>query len=224
MRRLGAAERGDLAVLEQDVVERQRQLAVGRRPVLGIGRDDDDVAVQAQLLAVVLADVRVVPVDARIWELHPIGEALAHLHRRLRFVGAVVAVLDPHAVPVHGRLQVTLVHHIDDDLRPLPHSQRRAGDRTVVGEHPHSRIAEPLRHRSDPQLEHIAVGYLDELGIDARRKTRSLGRERVGGRPGRHEVTGAGIGGTVSEAVAVGGSLPPMSSRNGGYVSVISAA
>ena len=38
---------------------------------------------------------------------------------------------------------------------------------------------------------------------------------------GRHPVTGAGVGETVSGAVAVGGSSPPMSRRNGGYASVI---
>jgi hypothetical protein len=36
---------------------------VDRRPVVGLDRVDDDVAVQAELLAVVLPDVRVVPVQ-----------------------------------------------------------------------------------------------------------------------------------------------------------------
>ena len=63
--RLGAAERRDLAVLQQDVVEREHQLTVHRRPVVRVGRLDEHVAVQAHLLPVVLADMRVVPVQAR---------------------------------------------------------------------------------------------------------------------------------------------------------------
>src|ERR1700754_1641431 len=39
-----------------------------------------------------------------------------------------------------------------------------------------------------------------------------------------HDAVEAGIGGTLSERVPVGGSLPPISRRNGGYESVISAA
>ena len=90
-----------------------------RRPVVGVGGDDEDVPVQAHLLAVVLADVRVVPVDAGIGELDAVGEAAADRDRRLRLVRAVVAVLDPQAVPMHGRLQVALVRDVDDDLRAL---------------------------------------------------------------------------------------------------------
>ena len=40
----------------------------------------------------------------------------------------------------------------------------------------------------------------------------------------RRQVAGAGLGGTLLGAVAVGGSFPPGSSRNGGYESVISVA
>ena len=56
----------DAAVLEQHVVERELEFPVRRRPVFRVGRDDDDVAVETHLLAVVLADVRVVPVRAGI--------------------------------------------------------------------------------------------------------------------------------------------------------------
>src|SRR3712207_8085001 len=57
---------------------------------------------EAELLSVVLADVRVVPVDAGVGERDPVGEAAADRNRRLRLVGAVVAVVEPQAVPVHG--------------------------------------------------------------------------------------------------------------------------
>ena len=47
--RLDRAERRHLAVLHQQVVQREEELAVDRRPIAGLGRDDQDVAVQAQL-------------------------------------------------------------------------------------------------------------------------------------------------------------------------------
>ena len=62
---LGRAERGDPALLHQQVIDGEDEIAVGRRPVVGLGGDDQDVAVQAQLLGVVLPDVGVVPVQAR---------------------------------------------------------------------------------------------------------------------------------------------------------------
>jgi hypothetical protein len=57
--------------LARDVVEGEHDLAMDRRPVVGVGRLDDDIAVEAHLLAVVLADVRVLPVDAGVGERHP---------------------------------------------------------------------------------------------------------------------------------------------------------
>jgi hypothetical protein len=127
-------------------------------------------------------------------------------------------------VPVHRRLQIGFVGDVDHDLRALTHTQGGAWDGTVVGKHPQGRIAELLRHRSDPQLKDIAVRHLHELGIDTGGKTGGLGREVLAGRRASHEATGAGAVGTVSAAVPVGGSLPPMSSRKGGYASVISDA
>ena len=109
VRRLRLAEGGDPSVLDQDVVERQQQLAVRRRPVVGLARGGEDVPVQAHLLAVVLADVRVVPVGAGIGHVHLVGEGLADRDRRLRLVRAVVAVLEPQPVPVHGRVEVAVV-------------------------------------------------------------------------------------------------------------------
>src|SRR5919204_200275 len=67
-----------------------------------VGRDDEDGAVQAHLLAVVLADVWVKPVQPLVGELQPILEALADLDRALGLVRAVVAVLEAQPVPMHG--------------------------------------------------------------------------------------------------------------------------
>jgi hypothetical protein len=46
VRRLGLGEGGDPALLDQDVVERQQQLAVRGRPVLGLARRHEDVPVE----------------------------------------------------------------------------------------------------------------------------------------------------------------------------------
>ena len=148
-----------------------------RRPVVGLGRVDEDVAVLPELLAVVLADVRVVPVDARVGKRDPVREAAADRDRRLRLVRAVVAVLQTQPVPVHGRLEVALVDDVDDELRALAHAQRRAGDRAVVGDHAHGVVADPLRDRRDPQLERVAVGELHDLGRRRLRKPGGVGRE-----------------------------------------------
>jgi hypothetical protein len=111
------AEGRHLAVLQQQVVQGQHDLAVGRRPVAGVGRDDQDVAVQAELLGVVLPDVGVVPVQAGVGELDAIGEAAADRDGRLGLVGdTVVAVLQPQPVPVDGRVQVAPVLDLHDDL------------------------------------------------------------------------------------------------------------
>ena len=84
VRRLLLPKGSDLAVLDQDVVERERKLAVGGRPVVGVRRRHDDVPVEAHLLAVVLADVWVVPVRAGIWHMEPVRERAADRDRGLR--------------------------------------------------------------------------------------------------------------------------------------------
>ena len=133
----GRAERCDVSVLDEQVVQGDRQLAVDRRPVRGIGGLDDDRAVETHLQAEVLADVRVVPVEPGIGELDLVGERL----HRSRWVLAsragprrsgspsrrpcqcTVASTSPSLVTSHG------------DLGALVDVQRRARDRAVVGEH-----------------------------------------------------------------------------------------
>ena len=59
-----------------------------------------------------------VPVQARIGELHPAGEVTADGDRLLGLVGAVGAVFEPQAMPVNGRLEVAFVVDVDLDFRP----------------------------------------------------------------------------------------------------------
>ncbi len=135
--RTGPVERGDLPVFDEQVVQREAQLSVDGRPVRRVRGLHDDGAVQAHLLREVLADVRVVPVEAGVGELHLAAVAAADRDRQLGLVrDAVVAVLQPQAVPVHRRLHVAVVAGMHGDLRPLLDVQGRAGDGAVVGEHP----------------------------------------------------------------------------------------
>ena len=115
--------------------------------------------------------------DARIGELDAIRERPADGDRRLRLVRPVVAVVEPQAVPVHGRLQVAVVGDVHDELGAFAHAQRRARDRAVVGEHAHGRVPDPLGDRADPQLDRVAVGEVDHLCRDRLGQTVGRGRE-----------------------------------------------
>ena len=135
---------------------------MGRGPVVRLVRLDDDVAVQAHLLGVVLAHVRVVPVHAGVGEAQPVGEVPTRPHRVLHAAvapaagHAVVEVVVPQAVPVHGGVEVKPVHEPADDLRALPHPDRRTRDRAVVGEQADVGLADALAHGRGLQLERTA--------------------------------------------------------------------
>ena len=74
MRRFRGAEAGDLPVFDENVVQRQEQLAVDGRPVVRLGAGRHGCCRTAHLLAVVLADVRVVPVRAGIGDVQLVRE------------------------------------------------------------------------------------------------------------------------------------------------------
>ena len=65
------------------------------------------------------------------------------------------------------------------DLRAFLDLEGRAGDRAVVGQHPHGGVAEPLGDRRDAQVELVAVGQLDQLGRPRLGKAGDVGREVV---------------------------------------------
>ena len=71
----------DLAILDEQIVQRDAELSVDGWPVRRVGRLDDDRPVQAHLQAEVLADVRVVPVEPGIGELHLVRERPADRDR-----------------------------------------------------------------------------------------------------------------------------------------------
>ena len=104
-----------------------------------------------------------VPVGPGIRELHPGGKALADSDRRLGLVRPVVAVLEPQAVPVDGRVHVALVLDVHRDLGALLDPEDRAGNRAVVGEHAHRVVAYALRDRANPKIELVTVLQLDVL-------------------------------------------------------------
>jgi hypothetical protein len=126
--RLARVERRDAPALDEHVVERDHQLPMRRWPVVGIGRDHENVPVQTHLLTVVLADVRVVPVGARVRELEAVLEALADLDRLLRRLGAVVAIVQPQSVPVARRLEIAVVLDVHGHARTLCHLEEGPWD------------------------------------------------------------------------------------------------
>ena len=180
MRRLGLAERSDLPVLDQDVVERDQQLTVRGRPVVRLARGDEDVSVQPHLLAIVLTDVRVVPVRAGVGHVHLVREALAERDRCLRVMRAVVAVFESQPVPVNGRVEVAVVDDMDGDRCVLRDLQSGAWDGAVVRQHAHGRITDPFLDGLDLELELVTVGQLDDLGRHSIGQSVRLAREFKG--------------------------------------------
>ena len=75
--------------------ETQAPIPVGRGPVLGVRGIDEQVAVEAELEAVVLPCVGVVPVQAGVGELDSVREGPADGDRGLCLVRAVVSVVEP---------------------------------------------------------------------------------------------------------------------------------
>ena len=78
-------------------------------------------------------------------------------------IGACVSCVpsnrfSPEAVPVHGCLQIAAVRDVDGHGRALRELQRRSGNRSVVGEHAHRRVADSLRNGGDLEVEGVAVG------------------------------------------------------------------
>ena len=169
-----------MPVLDQEVVEGEGQLSIDRGPVFRFGRLHHDRAVQAHLLPEVLADVGVVPVEPRIGELDLVGERSFNQDRLLGLVrDPVVAVLQPQPVPVHGRVDGTLVRHLDSDLRALIDVQGRAGNRSVVGEHAHVGALDGLPDRSDPEIKAVAVPHAEDARSRSFRKSCRFCREQI---------------------------------------------
>ena len=90
---------------------------------------------------------------------------------------AVVLVLQPQPVPVHGGVQVAVVGDIDDDLRSLLDTKRGTGDRAVVAEHPNGAVAKPLGYRSNAKVNRVPVGELQDLGCRGLGEACGIGRE-----------------------------------------------
>ena len=128
----------------------------------------------------------VVPVEAGIRELDPVREDAADLDRCLRVDrDAVVAVVEPEAVPVDGRLDVTVVRDVDDDLGPLVDVEGRPGDRAVVGDHPDGRPADVLDDGRDLKGQSIAVAEPMQGGSLDQREARRVAGKQVGCGHGR---------------------------------------
>src|SRR6185503_1849758 len=127
-RRLRAVRR-DAMLVEQDVVEGEHLVAIGGSEVAGLSGGDEDVAVEAEVLLHVLANVRVIPVDAGVGEAHVIREASSWWHLLLREARhAVEAIVQPHSVPMNGGGLIEPILEADDDRR----AARRADERPWI--------------------------------------------------------------------------------------------
>ena len=155
-------------------------LEMGLYGTIVVGGLDHDRAVQPHLQAEVLADVRVVPVEPGVREPELARVRPADRDRYLGLIGhTVVLVLQPQAMPVHGRLDIPVVLRVHGDLRALIDVQGRAGDRPVVGEHPQLGAVDVLAHRADPQIQPVPVVKPGHVRTQHLRQSRRLGREQV---------------------------------------------
>ena len=85
-----------------------------------IARAHEQIPVETEILQHVLAVMRVIPVDAGVAEVHAVLERAAWRHRLLRDVRhAVEAIVQPHAVPVHGGRKIGAVGEAHDDRGTL---------------------------------------------------------------------------------------------------------
>jgi hypothetical protein len=134
----------------------------------------------SHLQAVVLADVRVVPVEAVIREAEPVDELAADGDGCLGLLWhAVVRVVDSQPVPVHCGVVVAVVAHPHRDLGSLSDAQGRSGDGAVVGKHANGGIAELVDDRSNAQLVRVIVTELDDVGGPACWQAVDVGREEA---------------------------------------------
>src|SRR5215207_5131882 len=190
-------ERGDLPVLQQQVVKGQRDVAVDDGPVVSADRVDDDLAVQAHLLCVVLADVWVVPVQAGVREPQFAAVLAAGGDGLLSFVGDTVgSVVQAQAVPVNGLVQAGLVADLDYDGRSLLDPQHRSWDGTVVGQHAQRCAGDGLTDRPDVQRQDVAVGQRNDSGRTSLRKAADI--------PGEQVVCNGGVVGRVCHGYSWG--------------------
>src|SRR3989344_1695166 len=100
-----------LPVRDLDVVQYDCQLIVrGSEAAI-----DYYVAVKPELLLPVLADVRMIPVDAIVRQDYFVHEAFSRFYGRLDIYSAVVHIVQPYAMPVHSRVLAEPVREIDID-------------------------------------------------------------------------------------------------------------
>ena len=78
-------------------------------------------------------------------------------------MGSVVTVLKAQSVPVHSRVKVASVGHMDGDRRVLWSDERWAGNRAVVSEHPNHRAAYLFRHGSNLKRDLVSMHELEPL-------------------------------------------------------------
>ncbi len=125
----------DLTFLNEDVVKKEWYLAVHGIPIRLVGRHHQEVAVQTQFLLVILPDMRVIPIYARVRELQLIHKGFAWLHFFLRRLRAVKGIVHPDAVRMQQGLHIGGVREVHGDFRTLRNLDGRPRNRAVVRKH-----------------------------------------------------------------------------------------
>ena len=123
-------------------------------------------------------------------EAHHVREAAAGRHGVLRDVRhAVVAVVEPDAVPVHGGRQVEPVGELDDDARLLIDVDQRPRVLPVEAVHDERSAAEGAADEPGLEPQRVAIAETDELpwaGFGERGRVRGR-EERRHVRPEPHQ-------------------------------------
>jgi hypothetical protein len=80
-------------------------------------------------------------------------------------------------MPVHGRVQVTLIRDMDNDLGALSDLEGGTGDGAVVAQHADGAVAEPFGDGPDVEVQGAAVGQLQQCRPSGLGQPGGIGRE-----------------------------------------------
>jgi hypothetical protein len=175
-------------VLEQHVVEHERELRRAHRLALPLGRIHDERAVEPARHLLVRADVRVVPERPRVWHDEIVGKHFARLDRRGHHGVSIHVDGHPDPVPVNTRLLREIVVEVYDEPLASARADERAGHRAVVGPHRRRRAGQELDlGRRGPQLDlhdvrivvRIERARKIDLGVPAGRRVDRRGTGRL---------------------------------------------
>src|SRR5205823_14894501 len=105
-----------------------------------------------------LANVRVIPVDARVGKVHAIYEAAARRHWLLREIrGSIERIVEAHTVPVNSAGQIDAIAEAHRDLGILRHANERARDLAVEAVHREGSAFDRAPHEHRREVERVTI-------------------------------------------------------------------